>query len=132
MHDPEAFQSDYEEYQELMRELAETPRIGTPEMAKRATELEAMYIYQIEVQAIFADEPDELSCTCISECEGCDEDVCQNCDHYVSRRSVDLCDIVREHDEAEDWMSDVEADADTLASAGYGTDEDYGYYGGDE
>jgi len=28
-------------------------------------------------------------------------------------------------------MSDVEADADTLASAGYGTDEDYGYYGDD-
>ena len=27
-------------------------------------------------------------------------------------------------------MTDVEADADTLASAGYGTDEDYGYYGG--
>ena len=26
-------------------------------------------------------------------------------------------------------MTDVEADADTLASAGYGTDEDYGYYG---
>jgi len=26
-------------------------------------------------------------------------------------------------------MSDVEADADALASAGYGTDEDYGYYG---
>ena len=26
-------------------------------------------------------------------------------------------------------MSDVEADADTLASAGHGTDEDYGYYG---
>jgi len=29
-------------------------------------------------------------------------------------------------------LSDVEADADTLASAGWGTDEDYGYYGGDE
>lgn len=29
-------------------------------------------------------------------------------------------------------MSDVEADADTLASAGYGTDEDYGYYGGED
>ena len=28
-------------------------------------------------------------------------------------------------------MTDVEADADTLASAGYGTDEDYGYYGED-
>ena len=26
-------------------------------------------------------------------------------------------------------MSDAEADADTLASAGMGTDEDYGYYG---
>jgi hypothetical protein len=26
-------------------------------------------------------------------------------------------------------MTDVEADADTLASAGYGTDEDYGDYG---
>ena len=29
-------------------------------------------------------------------------------------------------------MTDVEADADTLASAGYGTDEDYGYYGDDD
>ena len=28
-------------------------------------------------------------------------------------------------------MTDVEADADTLASAGYGTDADYGYYGVD-
>lgn len=26
-------------------------------------------------------------------------------------------------------MSDVEADADTLASAGWGTDEDYGFFG---
>ena len=26
-------------------------------------------------------------------------------------------------------MTDVEADADTLASAGWGTDEDYGYSG---
>lgn len=41
----------------------------------------------------------------------------------------DLFDIVRQHDEAEDNLSDVEADADTLASAGYGTDEDYGGYG---
>ena len=28
----------------------------------------------------------------------------------------------------EDNMTDVEADADTLASAGWGTDEDYGGY----
>ena len=32
-------------------------------------------------------------------------------------------------DDVEDTMTDVEADADALASAGYGTDEDYGYYG---
>jgi hypothetical protein len=34
-----------------------------------------------------------------------------------------------EDDGPECGMSDVEADADTLASAGYGTDEDYGYFG---
>jgi len=34
--------------------------------------------------------------------------------------------------EVECRMTDVEADADTLASAGYGTDEDYGYYGEDD
>jgi hypothetical protein len=27
------------------------------------------------------------------------------------------------------FLSDAEADADVLASAGWGTDEDYGYYG---
>jgi hypothetical protein len=32
----------------------------------------------------------------------------------------------------DDPLTDVEADADTLASAGWGTDEDYGYYGEDE
>lgn len=30
-----------------------------------------------------------------------------------------------------DNLTDAEADAMTLASAGMGTDEDYGYYGGD-
>jgi len=34
-------------------------------------------------------------------------------------------------DAPECGMSDIEADADTLASAGYGTDEDYGFYGED-
>jgi len=33
-------------------------------------------------------------------------------------------------DEPSDGMSDVEADADVLASAGWGTDEDYGDFGG--
>ena len=32
-------------------------------------------------------------------------------------------------DEPEDPYTDAEADADTLASAGWGTDEDYGYSG---
>jgi len=31
-----------------------------------------------------------------------------------------------------DGMTDAEADADTLRSAGMGTDEDYGYYGSDD
>jgi hypothetical protein len=30
------------------------------------------------------------------------------------------------------FLTDAEADADALASAGYGTDEDYGYYGDSE
>jgi hypothetical protein len=35
-----------------------------------------------------------------------------------------------EGDEPSDgFRDDVEADADALASAGWGTDEDYGYYG---
>lgn len=40
-----------------------------------------------------------------------------------------------EHDDEswndDDGLSDVEADAMTLESAGWGTDEDYGYYGED-
>jgi len=38
-------------------------------------------------------------------------------------------DFEEQHD---DGMTDVEADANTLASAGWGTDEDYGYFGDDE
>lgn len=34
--------------------------------------------------------------------------------------------------ERDDFNSDVEADADALASAGWGTDEDYGYFGGED
>lgn len=35
-------------------------------------------------------------------------------------------------DRWEDGLSDIEADSMTLASCGWGTDEDYGDYGGDE
>jgi hypothetical protein len=41
-------------------------------------------------------------------------------------------DIEQDEYVANDGMTDAEADADTLASAGWGTDEDYGYYGGDD
>lgn len=33
-----------------------------------------------------------------------------------------------EPEPAPEWGSDLEYDADTLAGAGWGTDEDYGYY----
>lgn len=35
-----------------------------------------------------------------------------------------------EDDEPDQFRDDVEADADALANAGWGTDEDYGDYGG--
>lgn len=39
----------------------------------------------------------------------------------VSSEPLEPCEL----EEPEDCMTDVEADADTLKSAGYGTDEDY-------
>jgi len=60
--------------------------------------------------------------------------------YYDSREDIDLdpwadaMDGWGDDGEEEPWdgfRDDVEADADTLASAGYGTDEDYGYYGDD-
>jgi len=42
------------------------------------------------------------------------------------------CDDVEDFEDFEredNFRDDVEADADVLAMAGYGTDEDYGYYG---
>jgi hypothetical protein len=40
---------------------------------------------------------------------------------------VRVYDVLEMDEDDGDWM-----DADALASAGWGTDEDYGYYGGDE
>ena len=34
-------------------------------------------------------------------------------------------------DSADDWSDEAWMDADALSSAGWGTDEDYGYYGDD-
>jgi hypothetical protein len=65
MLNPEAFQEEYEEEQRILRELAKTPRIGTPEMEQRAIELEAMYRYQDEVQGIYTEEPEADLCDII-------------------------------------------------------------------
>ena len=66
----------------------------------------------------------QCGCTTFSEQENGPE-VCDNCG------SVDCFDEMPD-DGDEPWdgfNSDAEADADVLASAGWGTDEDYGYYG---
>ena len=36
------------------------------------------------------------------------------------------------NNEPDQFRTDAEADADALASAGFGTDEDYGYFGSEE
>lgn len=65
-------------------------------------------------------------------CIGCGADVCED----IMCRYPDMGqnDSEDESDRAaiedyEDGMTDMEADADTLRSCGWGTDEDYGYYG---
>ena len=56
------------------------------------------------------------------------------CDHAYGICEVDDDDFGYEDEEFEDEvfedsLSDAEADAMTLAGAGWGTDEDYGYFG---
>ena len=50
---------------------------------------------------------------------------------YSSREDVPVYDS-NDEDNAPFEMDDVSADADALAGAGYGTDEDYGYYGDED
>lgn len=57
---------------------------------------------------------------CYASCD--DGDLCERC------CELDAQFADGDRDEYEDNMTDAEADADTLRSAGYGTDEDYGYY----
>jgi hypothetical protein len=78
-----------------------------------------------------------MVCTCgaklpitsrFSICEGCLERSRREDDPYYDDRA----DEQEPDDEPGDGMTDAEADADTLKSAGWGTDEDYGYFGEDE
>lgn len=81
MMNPEAFTAEYESEQAVQRELAE-----------------------------------ENPHPCASACEGCDEDICNNCEHFIPVHFVDnamdnerdLFDIVREHEESEDWVNDLD------------------------
>lgn len=63
-----------------------------------------------------------------------ERDYVEACDYFDSLDGQDVSEYDDEPEYADDepwdgFRDDVEADADTLASAGYGTDEDYGCYG---
>jgi hypothetical protein len=63
-------------------------------------------------------------------CCGCGHEASQESQHEAALELEDdlreMNDLNGEPDDHDDGMSDVEADADTLRSAGWGTDEDYG------
>ena len=72
-------------------------------------------------------------------CIGCGAPLCEDalCKQQradeVEERLYDEAEIEPLHpDYDDDGMTDMEADADALASAGWGTDEDYGYFGGED
>lgn len=59
-----------------------------------------------------------------NEAQGFCSEKCRNeCEEH--ERMADEFEEPRE----DNFRDDVEADADVLASAGFGTDEDYGYFG---
>ena len=76
------------------------------------------------------DRPDCSNC-CDTGTVYTDVGVEEVCDCASGQASMDAYDGRDQQDEGYQ-MSDVEADSDTLASAGYGTDEDYGFYGGED
>ena len=69
-------------------------------------------------------------------------EVCENIaqeegEEFTSEYDRDEYGIEEDRDWAEDreqygYTNDLSDDGDALASAGFGTDEDYGYFGGDE
>jgi hypothetical protein len=59
--------------------------------------------------------------------------ICDSCLAAGDEDGADYDDREPDYDDEPDqFRDDVEADADVLASAGYGTDEDYGDYNGPE
>ena len=53
-----------------------------------------------------------------------DDDILRDAENDDLRDDAEM----RDDDEHDQFLSDAEADGDALASAGMGTDEDYGYY----
>lgn len=76
-----------------------------------------------------------LDATLLDRCYNCGEwtdaadGLCDPC--YGAFYNLDLPDEDPDLDYPEDNLSDVLADSMTLAGAGWGTDEDYGYFGDD-
>lgn len=77
------------------------------------------------------------NCPCCDWADG-DRSIMENMSLDTAQHIVDTVSEDEDFDAAmqdamqdtrEDSLTDAEADADTLASAGWGTDEDYGYYG---
>lgn len=70
-------------------------------------------------------------CDCGTNCQECGEEwercICSEvtCSGCGEPAEDCLCDGLLE----DDGMTDAEADADTFRSVGWGTDEDYGYFG---
>ena len=59
------------------------------------------------------------------DCDACGAQLGEDC-ATISNGRCELCIMSQDEHMMEDNLTDVEADADTLASCGWGTDEDYG------
>lgn len=86
-----------------------------------ATFKSALTALEMEATPIYSADRDNLTITT----DNVDEIVDILVDHGVYEGA-------NVNDEPDQFRTDAEADADALASAGFGTDEDYGYYGGGE
>ena len=62
--------------------------------------------------------------------EGTEDEMYED-DLYAEDETLDNWQDTVWADQPEDSLTDVEADSMTLASAGFGTNEDYGFYGDD-
>jgi hypothetical protein len=112
-----------------IREVAKTDPIQAAEMRLESEGYRREIMGHFDEEIDPADMEDEGP-----ETDNDDEPHCEECGSLLVRDECpnSRCPINDGNDEPDDGMTDVEADADALASAGMGTDEDYGDYGGHE